>query len=46
MSINSIQDILQLVEQPSRYLGSEINAVKKDHNTVDLLFGLVFPDLY
>jgi radical SAM family uncharacterized protein/radical SAM-linked protein len=46
MSINSIQDILHLVEQPSRYLGSEINAVKKDHNTVDLFLGLVFPDLY
>jgi radical SAM family uncharacterized protein/radical SAM-linked protein len=46
MSIKSIQDILPLTEQPSRYLGSEINAVKKDHNNVDLYFGLVFPDLY
>jgi radical SAM family uncharacterized protein/radical SAM-linked protein len=46
MSIKSIQDILHLVEQPSRYLGSEINAVKKDHHKVDLVFGLVFPDLY
>jgi radical SAM family uncharacterized protein/radical SAM-linked protein len=46
MSIKSIQDILHLVEQPSRYLGSEINAVKKDHDKVNLVFGLVFPDLY
>ena len=46
MSTKSIQDILNLVEQPSRYLGSEINAVKKDPNKVDLFFGLVFPDLY
>jgi radical SAM family uncharacterized protein/radical SAM-linked protein len=46
MSIKSIQDILHLVEQPSRYLGSEINVVKKDHDRVDLVFGLVFPDLY
>ncbi|MGA8179601.1 MAG: TIGR03960 family B12-binding radical SAM protein [Desulfobacterales bacterium] len=46
MSIKSIQDILHLVEQPSRYLGSEINAVKKDHDNVHLVFGLVFPDLY
>ncbi len=46
MSINSIQDILHLVEQPSRYLGSEINAIKKDHNAVDLFLGLAFPDLY
>jgi radical SAM family uncharacterized protein/radical SAM-linked protein len=46
MSNKSIQDILQLVEQPSRYLGSEINTVKKDRSQVDLYFGLVFPDLY
>jgi radical SAM family uncharacterized protein/radical SAM-linked protein len=46
MSIKSIQDILPLTEQPSRYLGSEINAVKKDRGKVDLYFGLVFPDLY
>jgi radical SAM family uncharacterized protein/radical SAM-linked protein len=46
MSIKSIQDILPLVEQPSRYLGSEINAVKKDHGEAGLYFGLVFPDLY
>ncbi|MEJ2657452.1 MAG: TIGR03960 family B12-binding radical SAM protein [Desulfobacterales bacterium] len=46
MSIKSIQDILPLIEQPSRYLGSEINTVKKDHSKVDLHFGLVFPDLY
>ena len=46
MSNKSIQDILHLVEQPSRYLGSEINTIKKDHRQVDLFFGLVFPDLY
>ena len=46
MSHKSIQDILQFVEQPSRYLGSEINTVKKDRRQVDLYFGLVFPDLY
>ncbi|MDH3344948.1 MAG: hypothetical protein OEL58_06890, partial [Desulfobacteraceae bacterium] len=46
MSITSIQDILPLVEQPSRYLGSEINTVKKDPSRVKLGFALVFPDLY
>ena len=46
MSNKSIQDILHLVEQPSRYLGSEINTVKKDRSQVALYFGLVFPDLY
>jgi radical SAM family uncharacterized protein/radical SAM-linked protein len=46
MSIKSIQDILPLVEQPSRYLGSEINTIKKDHSKIDLCFALAFPDLY
>lgn len=40
------QDILDLVQMPTRYLGNEINAVKKDLNKVDLTFALVFPDLY
>ncbi len=40
------QDILALVQMPTRYLGSEINAVKKDLDRVDLTFALVFPDLY
>ena len=46
MLIKSIQDILPLVEQPSRYLGSEINAVKKDYTSIKLSIALVFPDLY
>ena len=40
------QDILALVQMPTRYIGNEINAVKKDLNKVDLTFALVFPDLY
>jgi radical SAM family uncharacterized protein/radical SAM-linked protein len=46
MSIKIIQDILPLVEQPSRYLGSEINTIKKDHSKVNLCVALAFPDLY
>ena len=46
MSIKTIQDILPLVEQPSRYLGTEINAIKKDHNTLQLRIALAFPDMY
>ena len=46
MSIKSIQDILPLIEQPSRYLGSEINTIKKDHSKIDLCIALAFPDLY
>jgi len=46
MSALEIDDILPLVEKPSRYLGSEINTVKKDLNRVKLRFALAFPDLY
>ncbi len=41
-----IQDILPWVEQPSRYLGTEINHVRKDPASVRLKFLLAFPDLY
>ncbi|MBW1835074.1 MAG: hypothetical protein JRI62_10145 [Deltaproteobacteria bacterium] len=46
MNIKSIQDILPLVERPSRYLGTEINCIKKDESKVKLSIALVFPDLY
>ncbi|MFH1974759.1 MAG: TIGR03960 family B12-binding radical SAM protein [Pseudomonadota bacterium] len=46
MKIANINDILPLVEQPSRYLGSEINSIKKDYNNVKLSIALAFPDLY
>lgn len=46
MSFKSIQDILPLIEQPSRYLGSEINTIKKDYSKIELSFALAFPDLY
>jgi len=46
MSIKTVQDILSLVEQPSCYLGSEINAIKKDFDKVKLRIALAFPDLY
>lgn len=46
MRIKSIQDILPLIEQPSRYLGSEINSVKKDHSRIKLSIALAFPELY
>ena len=46
MSTTTIQDILPLVEQPSQYLGSEINTVQKDLSRIKLAFALVFPDRY
>ena len=46
MSIKTFQDILPLVERPSRYLGTEINSIKKDPDKVKLKIALAFPDLY
>ncbi|HDM09662.1 MAG TPA: TIGR03960 family B12-binding radical SAM protein [Desulfobacteraceae bacterium] len=34
------------IRRPSRYLGEEIGAIKKDHRTVDLSIVLAFPDVY
>ena len=46
MTTDSLDDILPFVEKPSRYLGSEINIVRKDLDRVKLRFALAFPDLY
>ncbi len=46
MSQITIQDILPLVQKPSRYLGCEANSIKKSWNEVSLHFALAFPDLY
>jgi radical SAM family uncharacterized protein/radical SAM-linked protein len=39
-------DFLSTIEKPSRYLGSEVNAVHKDLNRIKLRVALAFPDLY
>jgi radical SAM family uncharacterized protein/radical SAM-linked protein len=46
MTPDSIQDILPLIEKPSRYLGTETNSIKKDPATIKLKVALAFPDLY
>ncbi len=46
MRSTHIQDILPLVDAPSRYLGSEINTIKKDPRKVKLKVAMAFPDLY
>lgn len=40
------EEILPLVDKPSRYLGSEVNAVHKDPSAVEVRIALAFPDLY
>jgi radical SAM family uncharacterized protein/radical SAM-linked protein len=46
MQLSRIQEILPYVEKPSRYLGTEINRIKKDPESVHLKIALAFPDLY
>lgn len=53
MSINTAAEIRQQVEgflpnvlKPSRYLGSEWNAIKKEWDKTDLHMAFAFPDVY
>ncbi len=46
MSINSIKDLLPYVQNPSRYLGTEVNRIIKKPESVQLKIALAFPDLY
>ncbi len=39
-------DILLRVEKPARYIGNEINMVKKNPENVDIRFAFCFPDVY
>jgi radical SAM family uncharacterized protein len=39
-------DLLPYVSKPGRYLGNEINAVRKDFEAVEVSWAFVFPDLY
>jgi len=41
-----LEEILQNVEKPGRYLGGEWNAIKKDPSRVMVKVALAFPDLY
>ncbi|SER62737.1 TIGR03960 family B12-binding radical SAM protein [Lachnobacterium bovis] len=38
--------ILMKVEKPARYIGNELNSVKKDKNKIDVRFAMAFPDVY
>lgn len=39
-------EILLQVEKPARYIGQEVNMVKKDLSNVDVRFAMCFPDVY
>jgi radical SAM family uncharacterized protein len=40
------QEFLPLVRRPARYIGGEVNQVRKDLRRCDLTFALCFPDVY
>ena len=40
------EEILLQVEKPERYLGNELNVVRKDKSTIDIRFCMAFPDVY
>ena len=39
-------EILLSVEKPARYIGNEVNMVKKDLSKIDIRFAMCFPDVY
>ena len=39
-------EILLSVDKPARYIGGEINMIKKDPSKVDIRFCMCFPDVY
>ena len=39
-------EILLNIDKPARYIGNEINMVKKDPGTVEIRFAMCFPDVY
>jgi len=40
------QDFLPFVRQPGRYIGGEVNQIKKDLSACDVRIALCFPDIY
>ena len=39
-------DILMQLDKPARYIGNELNMVRKDPSKVDIRFAMCFPDVY
>ena len=39
-------EILMKIDKPARYIGNELNSVKKDKEQVDIRFVMCFPDVY
>jgi len=46
MKYSSIEEVFAQVQKPSRYIGGEINSIKKNWAKCKLTFALAFPDAY
>jgi radical SAM family uncharacterized protein/radical SAM-linked protein len=44
--VERLESILPHVARPGRYAGGEVNAIRKDWNSVEVRFALAFPDAY
>ncbi|MEA3471630.1 MAG: TIGR03960 family B12-binding radical SAM protein [Thermodesulfobacteriota bacterium] len=44
--MSETDEILSLVQKPSRYIGGEVNSIEKDRGKCSLSFALAFPDAY
>lgn len=40
------EETLLKIDKPARYIGNEVNMVKKDVKTVDIRMCMCFPDVY
>lgn len=41
-----LDNLLKKVEKPARYIGGEVNSIKKDPEKVSVRMGFAFPDTY
>ena len=41
-----IEEVLPLVSKPARYLGNELNVIRKNHSLMKTKLVLAFPDVY
>lgn len=39
-------EILMKIEKPARYIGNEVNHIRKDPDKIDIRFAMCFPDVY
>lgn len=46
LSITKLKNILYKIYKPARYIGGEINSIKKNINDCEIAFALCYPDIY